>query len=268
MNGNQSPTDPKHQRSLLRQVAIPAEHGGWSLTIEPVLLGLIVGWSPSGLALGLAAILAFMARTPLKLVLVDRWRGRWLARTTVAARVAMIEIALIVALAVLAVVGASGRFWPPLVAAAGLVGIELWFDMRSRSRRLVPELAGAIGIGSVAAAIVLANAMRPSLALGLWVLIAARSVAAITFVRVQLARAKGQSSSVLISDIGQAVGVAGVVIVCALGWVPIAGLVAVSALSIFHLVSVRLAPKPAVVLGALQTALGLIVVVVAGLTAA
>ena len=32
---------------------------------------------------------------------------------------------------------------------------ELWFDMRSRSRRLVPELAGTFGIGSVVAAIVL-----------------------------------------------------------------------------------------------------------------
>lgn len=32
------------ERSTLRAVAIPTEHGGWSLTLEPVLLGLLVAW--------------------------------------------------------------------------------------------------------------------------------------------------------------------------------------------------------------------------------
>jgi hypothetical protein len=40
--------------------------------------------------------------------------------------------------------------------AAPLVATELWFDTRSRSRRLVPELAGTYGICSVAAMILLA----------------------------------------------------------------------------------------------------------------
>ncbi|MGI9616377.1 MAG: YwiC-like family protein, partial [Acidimicrobiales bacterium] len=74
--------------SSWRQVAVPTEHGGWSLTAEPVLLGLLVAWSWPGLALGLAAMLAFVARTPLKVVLVDRWRNRWLDRSRVAAAIA------------------------------------------------------------------------------------------------------------------------------------------------------------------------------------
>ncbi len=47
----------------LRPVALPTEHGGWSLTLEPVVLGLMVepGWA--GLALGTVAILGFVART-------------------------------------------------------------------------------------------------------------------------------------------------------------------------------------------------------------
>lgn len=39
----------------------------------------------SGAALGLAAFFAFVVRTPLKVVLVDRWRHRWLPRTGLAA---------------------------------------------------------------------------------------------------------------------------------------------------------------------------------------
>ena len=71
-----------------RQVAIPTEHGGWSLTAEPVVLGLLVAWSWPGAALGVAAMLAFVARTPLKLGLVDRWRHRWLDRSRLALRIA------------------------------------------------------------------------------------------------------------------------------------------------------------------------------------
>lgn len=36
------------QMRLWRQVAVPSEHGGWSLTAEPVVLGLVVAWSWPG----------------------------------------------------------------------------------------------------------------------------------------------------------------------------------------------------------------------------
>ena len=64
------------QRSRWRSVAIPSEHGGWGLTAEPALLGLLVAPSIAGGVLAVAAVVAFLARTPLKLVLVDRWRRR------------------------------------------------------------------------------------------------------------------------------------------------------------------------------------------------
>ena len=172
-----------------RQVAIPTEHGGWSLTAEPVVLGLLVAWSWPGAALGVAAMLAFVARTPVKLVLVDRWRHRWLDRSRLALRIAAVEIALIVVLGVVAAAtSANGWFWVPLAAAAPLVGIELWFDMRSRGRRLVPELAGTVGIGSVVAAIVLAADGSVALAVGLWVVVSARACAAIPYARTQVFR--------------------------------------------------------------------------------
>lgn len=69
------------RRSTLRSVALPTEHGGWGLTLEPVLLGLLLRWSGAGLCLGVAAFVAFMARTPLKVVLVDARRRRVLPRT-------------------------------------------------------------------------------------------------------------------------------------------------------------------------------------------
>ena len=46
---------PAGARPAWRVVALPDEHGGWGLTAEPVLLGLLVAPSWAGLAIGAAA---------------------------------------------------------------------------------------------------------------------------------------------------------------------------------------------------------------------
>jgi hypothetical protein len=250
------------ERPSLRSVAMPTEHGGWSLTLEPIFLGLLVAWSWPGLALGSAAMLAFLARTPLKLVLVDQWRGRWLERTSLAARVAAVELLVLVVLVVVATLGADARFWLPLLAAAPLVTIELWFDMRSRSRRLLPELAGTVGIGSVAAAIALAGGAEAAMALGLWVVIAARAAAAIPYARTQVFRARGRPHRVWHSDLAQALAVVAVVIAWVLDAVPLAAVVAIVAVAVFNVSAVRAAPRPAKVIGLQQMFFGIAVVIV------
>lgn len=248
---------------LWRQVAVPSEHGGWSLTAEPAVLGLIVAWSWSGFALGVAAMLGFVARTPLKVVLVDRWRHRWLDRSRLAARIATVELAVIAALGVWAAVSASSRwFWVPLAMAAPLVGVELWFDMRSRSRRLVPELAGTIGIGSVVAAIVLASGESVTLAAGLWVVVSARAAAAIPYARTQVFRAHGRPITRWHSDLAQVSAVAATVVAWSLDAIPVAPVLAVAAIAVFNVAAIRGPVKRAVVIGLQQMIFGIAVVAV------
>ena len=256
-------TDPPDRPAgpSLRSVALPTEHGGWGFTIEPALLGFLVGFSPAGIALGAVGLLAFLARTPLKLALVDRWRHRRLPRTVLAERVAALELVALGGLLAFAAATAPGRFWVPLVLAAPLVVLELWFDMRSRSRRLLPELAGAIGIGSVGAAIVLADGRSARLAAGLWAVVAARAVASVPFVRVQLLRFKARPHRVAGSDVAQvaAVLLAGVGLVVDERLA--VGFVAIVVLGAFHLVAVRRPAPPAPVLGITEQVLGLALVV-------
>lgn len=183
-----APHTAPRERSTLRSVAVPAEHGGWGLTAEPALLGLLVAPSWAGAALGAAAFTAFVARTPLKIGLGDLRRGRRLPRTRVALGVGAVELLLIGALAAVAVATAETPFWLPLVVAAPLLGVELAYDIRSRGRRLVPELAGSIGIAGVAAMIVLADGRSTVAAIGVWAVLAARVLTAIPFVRSQILR--------------------------------------------------------------------------------
>lgn len=258
-----APDDAARPSGLWRQVAVPSEHGGWSLTAEPAVLGLIVAWSWSGFALGVAAMLAFVARTPVKLVLVDRWRHRWLDRSRLAARIATAELLAIAALGIWAAVAATnGWFWVPLAMAAPLVAIELWFDMRSRSRRLVPELAGTIGIGSTVAAIVLAAGESTTLAIGLWVVVSARAAAAIPYARTQVFRAHNRPIERWHSDLAQFLAFAATVAAWSLDAIPVAPMLAVAAIAVFNVAAIRRPVKRAVVIGLQQMTFGVAVVAV------
>ena len=252
-------------RPTWRAVAVPSEHGGWGLTVEPVLLGLVVAWSGAGVALGVAAFTAFLVRTPLKLVAVDLRRGRWLDRSRLALRIAIVELIVLGSTVAVAVALAGWSWLVPLVVAGPLFVTELWFDVRSRGRRLVPELCGAVGITAVAASIVLAAGRGTGLAVGVWLVMAARAVGAIPFVRVQIMRLRRGEGPVAQSDLAQVVSVAVATAAVIADRRLLLGLAGVVTLAAVQSVWVRRAPLPAKQVGLRQMAMGLALV---GVTAA
>ena len=248
-------------RNPIRAVAMPSEHGGWGLTIEPGLLGLLVAPSLAGACLAVAALGLFVLRTPLELALVDRRRHRRLPRTRLAERVAAAEAVLLVVLvAVAAVTAHDSRWWIPAVVAAPLVAVELAYDIRSRRRRLVPELTGAVAIAAVAAAVVVAGDGDPRLAAGLWLILAARVTTSIPHVRAQIDRLHGrdwQPGLILVSDLAAVVvAVAAVVLDGRI----IVGAVVLVAVGVVQQVRRRLPVAPVKVIGISQMVLGLAVV--------
>ncbi len=250
-------------RSTIRSVGLPSEHGGWGLTLEPVLLGLAVAPSVAGVLLGLIAALCLLVRTPVKTVLVDVSRDRHLHRTRVATRLAAVELATIVLLGLATLFLAEGPFWLPVLVAAPLVGVELWYDMRSRGRRLVPELAGAVGIAGVVASIVLVDGGSWRLAGALWVVLAARAITSIPFVRGQIFRLRGRPGAawpLVLADLAALAVAAGAV---ALDERLLAGAVAVLVVVVIQRLSALKPPPRAVVIGLRQMALGLAVAAVA-----
>ncbi len=248
------------ERALWRSVAVPSEHGGWGLTLEPVLLGLLVAPSIAGVLLGLGALLAFLIRTPLKLVAVDLRRDRWLPRTLLAARLAAVELVALLAIAVTVTAWTGWQWWIPVLVAVPLVAVQLWFDVRSRSRRAAPELSGAIGVCAAVAAIALAGGEPGPMAAALWMVLAARAVGAIPFVRTQIVRLRLGAADVRGADLAQGTaatfGALAVTVEPAV-WLGFAGLVGLSALQFVWL---RRPPVPAMVLGMRQMILGLALV--------
>ena len=255
---------PRH-RSALRSVALPTEHGGWGLTLESVVLGLAVRRSAPGVCLAVAAFLAFLARTPLKVVLVDLRRHRALPRTRLARLVLAAEIVAMASLAAAAIALGASAFWAPVVLIGPLATVELWFDVRSRSRRLVPELAGAVGIGGVVAVIALAGGSDLRLAAACWMILAARSISAIVTVRDVVGSLHGHQrhpGHVLVADLAALATVGAAVAIEPA--VAVGAIAVLTAIGIQRLQNRRPAPR-AVVIGIRQTLLGLGVVVATAL---
>ena len=250
-------------RAGWRSVAIPSEHGGWGLTLEPVLLGLVVAWSGAGVALAVAAFTAFLVRTPGKLVAVDLRRKRWLDRSRLALEIATVELVVLVAAVGAAVLLAGWSWLVPVVVAAPLVAVEMSFEIRSRARRLVPELCGAIAVAAVSGSIVLAAGRDDDLAAGVWLVLAARAAGAIPFVRVQILRLRRGAGPVWQSDLAQGCAVVLGVVAVLVDRRLLAALAAIVALAAAQCVWVRRAPIPAKQLGLRQMAMGLVLVAVA-----
>ena len=260
------------RRPSARSVAMPAEHGGWGLTLEPGLLGLVAAPSIAGLLLAVGALAAFLVRTPLRLMLIGRRRGHQqrttmgIERVRLARRIALLELAgLSLAFILAATLAEQPWWWLPALIAAPLFLVALWFDMRSLSRHVIPQIVGSVAIASVAAMGALAGGATWPLAAGLWTILAARVATSIPHVRAQVLRIHGRAAPATPTVVGDltALLIAGAAIL--LDASLIAGALAVAVLVVVQRITLLRPPRPARVLGVRQMVLGFAVV---GVTAA
>jgi YwiC-like protein len=193
----------------VRSVALPVEHGGWGLLGEPLLLGLLLAPSVPGLGLALASLGAFLARHPLKLVLADRRRRTRYPRTALAERFVLLYGAITLAGLAVALTGPRAA-WIPLLVATPLALIQLGYDAKHHGRALAPELLGAVALGAVAAAILLAGGWPARVAVGAWVLLAVKAVTCVLYVRARfrLDRGLGGSTTPVLAAHALAMGLA------------------------------------------------------------
>jgi hypothetical protein len=174
-----------------KSIVIPAEHGGWGLLAEPVLLGLVLAPSAGGVFLALAALAAFLARQPLRLALMDRRRGVRYPRTQTAERTFLGLGAAAAALLAVAVALAHSAFWPALAAALPFALAALVYDARGQARDVMAESAGAVALSASTAAIGLAGGVPAGPAFAASALLAARVLSSVLFVRARIRLDRG-----------------------------------------------------------------------------
>ena len=170
----------------VRSVALPSEHGGWGFLLEPILLGLLVAASVNGALLSLSALGLFLIHQPLKLAVKDLRKGRRTPRALLAMRFVMGYGLLFAVPMVVVLIRAEARFLMPLGMGAVLLAIQLYYDAQNRSRDLIPEVSGAVGIAAVATGIALLKGWPDDEAFALWGILMARIIPSILYVRARL----------------------------------------------------------------------------------
>jgi hypothetical protein len=201
-------------------VALPAEHGGWGLLVEPVLLGLVLAPSAAGVCLALAALAGFLARHPLRLWLLDRRKRARYPRTALAER--FFSAYALLALLLLAAAPTLERapFWPALAVAVPIGLVPLGFDAAGRSREVLPETAGALALGASATAIALGGGAAAGLAWGAWALLALRAVTSVLYVRARIRLDRGVAAGPRAVVSAHTVALAAATGLAFAGWAP------------------------------------------------
>ncbi len=249
-------------RVRIRSIALPTEHGGWGFTLEPILLGLLVAPSAAAWELSAAALGIFLARRPVKIVSTDIVRKRWLPRSRIALVFALLYGGLALAGTIGALFTAEGPFWIPVLVAIPFALVALRADAQSKNRTLIPELSGSIAMGATVSAIALGSGWDLGPAFGLWLVLAARDVAAIVLVRGQIRRLKERPTGASTIYAVQAACVGVVAVAAIVDIVPWLAVVAIALVGVVAAVSLNRPPVEARVIGWTQMGVGLMVVLV------
>jgi hypothetical protein len=169
----------------LKPIALPTEHGGWGFILEPLLLGLAVAPSWTGLLVAMGALAGFLFRQPIRIIWADFAADRDTPRTHAALVFGGIYF-VSACIFLSAAIAENTAVAVPLLAALPAGVAVLFFDSMRRSRSLVPEILGPVALGSTAASVAVAGGWSMTMAVVLWGLVVARSVPAILYVRARL----------------------------------------------------------------------------------
>ncbi len=186
MNSASLASPPAPSVSLWRDCIAPKEHGSWSLAFEPIALSLLVAPSVPGALLALALAGGFFARRPLRMA----WSERRAERRLAARRACCICLSS-AALAFAGVVALGGVEWTAWLAPVAIFGcVFAVYDTQGGGREEVAEVAGSAAFALTPAAFAILGGWGPASAAALALLMLARSVPSVLYVRAFLRAAK------------------------------------------------------------------------------
>ncbi len=171
-------------------VFLPKEHGSWSLAFEPLVLGLMVAPSVAGAALAASAVSAFFCRRPTKAL----FSGTPGIRRGTRAAAAVLILCAATGMLEASILGGLAAHWP-LLLAAPIGGLFLYYDLRNDARAASAELAGGTAFALIPAASATLAGWDFKSALALAAVMVARTVPTVIVVRNRLRLNKDQKVS-------------------------------------------------------------------------
>ncbi|MDP3981094.1 MAG: YwiC-like family protein [Chlamydiota bacterium] len=179
----------------IKTIALPKEHGGWGLLLEPVIVALVLCPHGSAFLLAVSFICAFLMYYPLKIATEDTLKHQRTPRTMLAYQFSALYgfIALVGILYVF--INSKSLFWIPLLISLPLFFYQFSAALNKEHRNLFPEISGAVALASVAPAILISGERSLIDAFLIWYLFMVRGFFSIVYVRNRLRAARKQAYS-------------------------------------------------------------------------
>jgi len=193
---------PVRSRIPVRSVALPTEHGAWGFLFEPLIAALLIAPTIGGAFLAVLYVGVFLCRQPLKFVVGDRLNHKTLPRTALAFRWMMYFSVIAVIGIIGSIVTAAPISFVPLVLSAPVALYLIKQDASRKSRETTVELLASGVLATSIASLALAAGYGYQIAIALWLIMLARLVPSVLYVRnrLRLEKKKGHSAIVPIAS--------------------------------------------------------------------
>lgn len=187
-----SSTTNQQRRFFRKQIVLPAEHGSWSWLLVPYFVGLLVAgqWNLDAFLVLIGGLAAFLVRQPASVYMrVRAGKGRKSDRPIAAAWSLVFGLLALFCLFGLLVLGRIELLW----LLIPMIPVFVLYMAAARQRRasvrtLWMELAGAVGLASMApAAYIAASGQLNLTAWMLWGLMAGQNGLGVMYVRLRIA---------------------------------------------------------------------------------
>lgn len=183
----------------MRGVALPAEHGAWSFWLEPVLLALLIAPSETGMFIAILSLSSLLVRQPLKIMLIDMRKRRVYRRTQQGVFFVCLYAGIGAAAALSILWRGDYEALLPLIPAYCVAAAVVWrFDVGGNSRAWLPEALAAAVMSAFAISICLADNWTWDQAAAIGVIVLARALPAVFYVRARLRQIKTGDNSHLL----------------------------------------------------------------------
>ncbi|NOT46675.1 MAG: YwiC-like family protein [Acidobacteria bacterium] len=224
-----APITTPHRAVRVRQVALPSEHGGWAFLFEPLVAGMAIAFSSGAPWIALLTVGAFLTRQPLKVLIADRFGMRNSARAGMAFRFLLCYGAIFSLGLAGTLLTVGSRPLLPFIWVLPLALFQIYIDASGQSRKLIPELTGAVVMSASIAAIGLSANMPLANAIALWAIFASRSIASILYVRERLRLEKDKRHSRVVPTLAH---VAALLLTAALAYFGLSPFLTILAMSV------------------------------------
>lgn len=167
----------------IKQAVLPSEHGSWGFVLEPLILTLMIAYSPAGFLLSITAFFLFLSHQPMKNIF-KKYKNKRLLN----ASLLFLIIYLLISFFCFSLVFSEIKFYSLIFFGVAIVIMIFYFflELLGKNRNLISEMIVPISISIIALSIYSIKTLQIEFIIAFFFVLLARSIPTIFYVHAKL----------------------------------------------------------------------------------